>query len=249
MPVVSIIMPCHNGASYIVDAIKSVQNQTFDDWELLVIDDHSSDDSLQILRNFAKEDNRIRLFENTKSTGLPSTPRNLGIQNAKGRFIAFLDCDDEWLPLKLEKQLLLFDDEKCAVGFSYYIKMNKNGNNCSKIITSPKIVTYKQLLNGDCIGNLTGIYDSQKVGKVYQKEIHAEDYLMWLEILRKGFVAKNTSTLEAKYRVSFKSTSGNKFKSAMWNWHIYKNELSLPFMESLYHFLIYIVKGLIKFLK
>lgn len=249
MPVVSIIMPCHNGANFIVDAIKSVQNQTFDDWELLVIDDHSIDGSVQLVETIAVKDFRIRILKNTYSTGMPATPRNIGISEAKGRFIAFLDCDDEWHPNKLEKQLPLFKNENCAVVYSYYEKIDIDGSSCNRIITSPKNVTFKQLLNGDCIGNLTGVYDTLKVGKIFQKEIHAEDYLMWLEILSKGYIAINTNTLEGKYRVSNSSTSGNKFRSAMWNWHIYRHELSLSFFESLYHFSMYFIKGIIKYIK
>lgn len=249
MPVVSVIMPCHNGANYILNAIASVQNQTFVDWELLVIDDQSSDDSVQIVENEATKDSRIKLFKTSCSTGMPATPRNIGIKEARGQFIAFLDCDDEWLPNKLEKQLPLFKNEECAIVFSYYEKMNVDGSKYNSIITSPKHVTFRQLLNGDCIGNLTGVYDSLKVGKIFQKEIHAEDYLMWLEILKKGYIAINTNTLEAKYRVSSSSTSGNKFKSAMWNWYIYRHELSLSLPESIYHFTMYLIKGIIKYIK
>lgn len=127
--------------------------------------------------------------------------------------------------------------------------MNEQGDICSQVIKSPKCVNYKQLLNGDCIGNLTGVYDTEKVGKVFQKEIHAEDYLMWLEILKKGFYAINTNTLEGLYRVGHCSTSANKMQSALWNWNIFRNELRLPLPSALFHFCVYFVKGVMKFLK
>lgn len=244
---VSIIMPCHNGSSYIGQAIESVISQTYKDWELIIIDDNSSDTSKDVISKFMESDTRIKYLHTEKSTGIPATPRNVGIEAATGRYIAFLDCDDIWKPSKLERQLKLFDNEKCAVVFSYYEKINKDGNIISKIISSPKNVNYKQLLNGDCIGNLTGVYDTQKVGKVLQKEIHAEDYLMWLEILKKGFVAINTNTVEGQYRIIKTSTSANKFKSASWNWNIYKRELKLPVPVAMYHFCVYFVKGVIKY--
>ena len=208
---VSIIMPCHNRAAYIADAIRSVQNQTFSDWELLVIDDSSTDDSAWIVAGFAESDSRIRLLKSEKSTGLPATPRNVGIAAASGRYIAFLDCDDEWLPTKLERQLPLFATRNVAVVFAYYGKMDGADGFHSDRIESPVFVSYRQLLGGNVIGNLTGMYDTQKCGKIFQKEIHHEDYLMWLEILRGGFSAINTNTVEAVYRESTSSVSGSKF--------------------------------------
>lgn len=249
MALVSIIMPCHNGARYLNESVSSVLSQTYTDWELLIIDDNSTDDSVSIIKEFCLKDSRIKFFQTEKSTGKPATPRNVGINEAKGRYIAFLDCDDVWLANKLNNQIPLFFDENCAVVFSYYKKMNENRDVISEDIVSPEFVTYKKLLNGDCIGNLTGVYDTQKVGKVFQHEIHAEDYLMWLEVLKKGFIAKNTNTVEGLYRITSSSISANKFKSALWNWNIYKNELKLPFIKAAYHFTIYCIKGLLKFLK
>ena len=246
---VSIIMPCHNGEKFISQAIESVISQTYKNWELLIVDDNSLDNSIKVINYYINLDNRIKLLKNENKTGLPATPRNVGIKKATGRFIAFLDCDDIWLSSKLEKQLPLFNDVECAVVFSFYEKINDEGTVCSKVLKSPKLVSFNDLLKGDCIGNLTGIYDTNKVGKIFQKEIHAEDYLMWLEILRNGFVAKNTNTLEAQYRVLNYSTSANKFKSAKWNWNIYKNELKLPLHMAMKYFIVYFVKGLIKYLK
>lgn len=243
---VSIIMPCHNGAAYIADAIRSVQNQTFSDWELLVIDDSSTDDSVRIAAGFAESDSRIRLLKNEKSTGLPATPRNVGIAAASGRYIAFLDCDDEWLPTKLERQLPLFAMRNVAVVFSYYGKMDGSGGMEQNPTLSPMVVDFQQLLLGNCIGNLTGMYDTQKCGKVFQKEIHHEDFLQWLEILGKGFVAMNTRTCEAFYRVQKTSLSGNKLQAMRWHWHILRGELALPLMTAARCFLAYVINAVRK---
>lgn len=249
MPKVSVIMPCHNGAKYIAGAIHSVQNQTFSDWELLVIDDCSTDDSLEIIRRFTEEDRRIRFLQTEQSTGFPSDVRNAGIQAAIGRYIAFLDCDDKWLPTKLENQLPLFEDENVAVVFSWYKKMDENGSIHQNPVKSPAFVTYKKLLGGNVIGNLTGIYDSKKVGNVFQKQIHHEDYLMWLEILNKGFSAMNTNTIEALYRESNESISGSKLKAFMWTWQIFHRELQLSFVAAIICFIRYAFKGMLKFWK
>lgn len=246
---VSIIMPCHNGEKYIRDAISSVLSQTYSDWELLVIDDNSTDNSVNIIEDFCKKDARIKLLHTEKSSGMPATPRNVGINVASGRFIAFLDCDDIWLPTKLEHQLPLFETKNVAVVFSYYAKMNDSGEFQNKLISSPFVVTYDYLLKGDCIGNLTGMYDSKKCGKVFQKEIHHEDYEMWLKILKQVFYAINTNTYEAFYRVQKTSVSANKLKTMQWQWNILRNELKLPLFKTVKYFCCYAVRGFLKLLK
>lgn len=248
MPTISIVMPCHNGARYLNESVSSVLSQTYTDWELLIIDDNSTDDSVSIIKEFCLKDSRIKFFQTEKSTGKPATPRNVGIKNATGRFISFLDCDDKWLPSKLGLQISLFD-EKTSVIFSYYKKMNENSVEGSNIISSPDTVIYKNLLNGNCIGNLTAIYDTQKVGKIFQRDTHHEDYIMWLEILKKGYQAKNTKTVEAIYRENKNSTSGNKISAFKWTWNVYSKELKLNIFSSLYHFIIYSLKAVIKFVK
>ena len=170
----------------------------------------------------------------------------MGIAAATGRYIAFLDCDDIWLPQKLEHQIPLFEKPDCAAVFSFYKKMDADGNVRPAVVTSPASVSFVQLLDGNCIGNLTGIYDTAKVGKVYQKEIHHEDYLMWLKVLQKGFVARNTGTVEAYYRESGNSVSASKLKALGWTWNIYRRELKLPLVSSVVHFLNYSVKGILK---
>ena len=249
MPAVSVIMPCHNGEATLHSAVESVLAQTYANWELLIIDDASADGSTAVAGEFCAKDSRIKLLHTQKSTGKPATPRNVGIEAAQGRFIAFLDCDDQWLPEKLEHQLPLFDKADCAAVFSFYKKMDASGNVHPAVVTSPAVVSFDQLLDGNCIGNLTGVYDTAKVGKVYQKEIHHEDYLMWLQVLQKGFVARNTGTVEACYRESGTSVSGSKLKALGWTWDIYRRELGLPVAASAVHFIKYAFKGLIKRLK
>ncbi len=242
-------MPCHNGSSFISVAIQSVINQTYENWELLVIDDCSKDDSVQIIQSFANNDKRIKLLHTQKSTGYPSDVRNVGIKAATGRFIAFLDCDDMWLPEKLEHQLKPFDKAEVAVAYSWYIKMDEDGNQHEKPVKSPELVSYKNLLGGNVIGNLTGVYDAQKVGKVYQKQIHHEDYLMWLEILKHGYKAVNTNSVEAVYRESKNSLSGSKLKALAWTWNIFYKELHLNLFISIKYFFEYCFKAICKFVK
>lgn len=120
-------MPCHNGAKYIADSIRSVIAQIYTDWELIVIDDCSTDNSVEIVQQLAAKDSRIKLLKTEQPSGSPTLPRNIGIEKCQGRFIAFLDCNDMWLPTKLKNQLPLLENEKTAIAFSYYEKMNESG--------------------------------------------------------------------------------------------------------------------------
>ena len=249
MATVSVIMPCHNGEKYLSQAVESVLAQTFADWELLIVDDASTDGSVAIAEEYCAKESRIKLLHTQHSTGMPATPRNMGIEAAQGQYIAFLDCDDQWLPDKLAHQLPLFKWKDCAAVFSFYKKMDGEGKVRDTVVTSPAAVSFDQLLDGNCIGNLTGIYDTAKVGKVYQKEIHHEDYLMWLKVLQKGFIARNTGTVEAYYRESGTSVSDSKLKAMGWTWDIYRKELGLPLATSAVHFIKYAFKGLSKRLK
>lgn len=239
-------MPCHNCERFIREAINSVLTQSYKDWELLIIDDNSVDKSIEIINYFLNKDKRIRFFQTSKSTGYPATPRNIGIKNATGRFIAFLDSDDQWLPSKLERQVPLFSNDKVAVVFSNYLKIDSNGKEIGCVENSNN-GNYQLLLKGNFIGNLTGIYDISKVGKIYQKEIKHEDYLMWLTILRNDYKAINTNTLEAKYRVHKESVSTNKFALLTWQWKIYRNQLNLSMLRCMYYYFCYALNAIKKY--
>ena len=173
---VSVIMPMHNSEAYLAEAIESVIAQTHTNWELIIIDDYSTDRSCEIAKAYADRDSRISIHSCQNHTGLPGTPRNQGISYAKGEYIAFLDSDDVWLPEKLTQQLPFFEDVRTAVVYSDYEKIDENGHRSARVVTAPKYTDYKHLLRGNVIGNLTGIFDVSKVGKNYFIDIHHEDY-------------------------------------------------------------------------
>ena len=234
---VSIITPCYNSESYISQAIDSVLNQTYQDWEMLICDDCSTDRSREIILEYAARDERIKFFSTHKSSGSPVAPRNLAIQEATGRFIAFLDSDDIWLPTKLENQIPLFDSDEVAVVFSDYEKVAADGMRGRRVIKAPSRIDYKELLKGNCIGNLTGVYDTLKTGKIYNKQIHHEDYVLWLQRLRRGYMAINTNTVEALYRVGQKSVSSDKKQAALWTWNILRNEEKLSMNKTISYYM------------
>lgn len=247
---VSIIMPVHNAATYLEEAISSVISQSYKNWELIIVDDASEDSSLEIARKMAAQDSRIRVLVNDTPTGYPATPRNVAIDAAKGRYIAFLDSDDSWLPGKLEQQLPMFSsDERIGVVFSNYEKMDKNSQRRNRVVVAPHETTYDKLLLGNTIGNVTGIYDTKRVGKVHFKRVRHEDYAMWLSILKRGFVARNTGTVTALYRVTDDSVSSSKRRLLSWQWNIYRNVEGFGFLRSAYYYLNYAIRGFIKSLK
>ena len=233
-------MPVHNVEKFVKSSIDSVLSQTYPYWELLAVDDCSTDHSAAIIRQYAQVDSRIRYFKTDEPSGSPALPRNIGIEQARGRYIAFLDSDDAWLPGKLERQIAMFEKyEDMAICFSNYEKMMENGERNNRIVKAPEWVTYKQLLLGNVIGCLTAVYDTEKVGKVYFPNHSHEDYILWLSILKRGYVARNTGTVEALYRVREHSVSSNKLKTLSWQWNIYRNVEHIGFAKSAFYFANY----------
>jgi glycosyltransferase involved in cell wall biosynthesis len=243
---VSIITPCYNCSAFIAQTIESVLAQTYQNWEMIIVDDCSTDDSREKICSYIKSANRIKLFKTIACSGSPVEPRNIGIQKAQGRYIAFLDSDDIWLPTKLENQIPFFKNIDIAIVFSYYEKIGHAGNRNNRIILSPGTVTYKKLLKGNCIGCLTSVFDTVKTGKLFFQKIGHEDYAFWLTILRRGYIAQNTNTIEALHRVRDSSLSSNKFIASKWTWNIYHDFLRLSWIESLYYFSFYFIKAIIK---
>lgn len=243
---VSIITPSYNSSAFIEQTIASVLSQTYTDWEMLIIDDGSTDASLVIIKEYARKDSRIRFLQTEQPSGSPAVPRNMGIMNARGRYIAFLDSDDLWLPNKLEEQLKLFEDGETAIVYSNYEKISEEGERAERIIAAPLQVSYKELLKGNVIGNLTGIYDTQKVGKVYCQKVRHEDYVLWLSILKKGYIARNTNAVHALYRVRKQSVSANKLTVISWQWNIYRNIEKIGLLSACYYFIHYAYRALLK---
>lgn len=241
---VSIIMPVYNGASTIVQSIESILNQTYKDIRLYIIDDCSTDETSILLQSLYISNDRVELIRNIKNKGVAES-RNIGIERSRGKYIAFCDADDLWGETKLEKQLDILESEKVDVICTNYYLIDLEDNIIGSVC-SPEIITYKTMLGKNHIGNLTGIYNVKKIGKVYQKKIGHEDYLMWLEILRKTEQAICIQENLAKYRVSKKSLSANKLIAAQWTWNIYRKQLKIPIIPALYFFSQYAVQGLLK---
>ena len=248
---VSIITPCYNASFFISGTIESVLAQTYQNWELLIVDDCSTDDSAEVIQKYVNADSRIKYFKTEQPSGGPTGPRNVAIHEANGRYIAFLDSDDVWLPNKLQDQITVFNrsSKNVALVYSNYEKMDEDGCCGKRIIKAPKKVNYKKLLKGNVIACATAMYDRKKVGKCYMKDIKHEDYVLWLSILKKKYVALNTNTIGALYRVRKGSVSSNKRKTLKWQWNIYRNEEEKNVFASLYYFMNYSFKAFLKAIK
>ena len=216
---------------------------------MLIIDDCSTDGSIEIIEQYVKQDTRIKLFKTECNSGSPVKPRNIGIQNAQGRFIAFLDSDDLWLSDKLENQISLFDDNQVAIIYSNYEKISEAGDRKNRIINAPERLTYKQLLKSNYIGCLTAVYDVSKTGKIYFTDFRHEDYVLWLTVLRAGHIALNTNKVDALYRIRGNSVTANKLTVLKWQWDIYRNFLGLSVFPSIYYFCFYAGNAFLKHIK
>lgn len=238
----SVIMPAYNAQGTIKAAIESVVRQTCQDFELIVVDDCSTDNTRAITQQSANGDSRIRVLATPRNLGVAGA-RNVAIAAASGRYIAFLDSDDLWFPKKLEKQLECHQSGALVV-YAGYERVAMDG--ARKIIRVPGQVGYQQLLRGNVIANLTGSYDAFSLGKYYQKSIGHEDYLMWLQIVKKSEVAHAAEGVFASYRVSGESLSSNKLRGCLWTWRIYRNEIGIPFFPALISFLCYVARATVK---
>lgn len=247
-PLVSIITPCYNAERFIHEAIESVITQTFPNWEMLIVDDCSTDNSALIIKEYQSKDDRIRYFKTSKQSGSPSLPRNIGIQNAQGRYIAFLDADDIYCPTKIENQLKCFGDH-VGIVFSNHEKIKSDGTRNNRVIVGPKVIDYQKALQSTYICCCTIIYDSYKTGVMQFQDVGQEDYVFVLEILKKGFIAVNTNTCEALYRIVENSRSAQKFEMAKRQWHVLRNIEKLSLIKTAYYFCHYAIKGTLKYIK
>jgi len=245
---VSIITPVYNSAKHLETTIKSVLAQTYKNWELILIDDGSNDDSLTLIESYIVTDSRIRLICHPKNLGVAAA-RNSGTKMADGRFIAFLDSDDSWDDEKLTVQVNFMQKNNCAISYTAYRKIDTDGEILVRKIDIPEKVNYNSLLRHNVIAFLTSIYDVKIIGKRYFEKIGHEDFAFWLEILKDNHLGFGINQVLASYRIHNSSLSNNKLRSAKYTWNIYRQNQKLSFFRSLYYFSNYIVSSSIKYIK
>lgn len=245
-PFVSVIMPCYNMERFIADTIQSVINQTYADWELLVVDDASSDKTVEVVQSFCEKDPRICLEVKSEHSGIANT-RNRCLQMAKGRFLAFLDSDDLWHPDKLEQQLNFMTEHHIGFSYTSYDCVNESGHPLNKTIKTAGNLDYKAYLRNTIIGCSTVMIDTEKVGLVIVPDFRtSEDAATWLDILKKGFKAFAIDQPLTSYKIRQKSASSNKLKAAYDLWTVYRKHEKLPFFKALYYFCHYVFNAVKK---
>jgi len=244
---VSIIMPNHNAEQFIKDSILSILLQTYKNWELIIVDDCSSDSSVEIIKSYVANDSRIQLIE-LEENGGPAIARNYAIKQAKGRYIAFLDSDDLWHPDKLSKQISFMQEYDIALSHTSYHTIEEESGEIMDRINVPGKVNYSELLKQNIIGCLTAIYDTRKIGKVYMPDISKrQDFGLWLNILKKVPYAYGLNESLAYYRVRSASVSSNKILASKYNWKLYREVEKLPLYKAIYYFGWYTYKSILKY--
>lgn len=199
---VSIIMPNYNCEKYIEETINSVLAQTYENWELLVVDDCSTDKSVEIIKSYCEKDERIKLFINEKNSGAAAS-RNWALREATGKWIAFLDSDDLWLPEKLGKQLSFMIENRYSFTFTKYREIDEESNRLGYVVIGPRSISRRRLKYCCCyLGCLTVMFDAEKVGLIQIDESikKRNDDAMWLQV-RKFSDAYYLDELLAEYRV------------------------------------------------
>nr|AXL04798.1 glycosyltransferase [Aeromonas hydrophila] len=246
MEKVSIIMPLYNSARFLAASIDSVLKQKYTNWELILIDDCSGDDSVVIAQAYCDKDSRIKLVRLNRNSGA-AVARNRGIEVAEGRFIAFLDSDDLWLPEKLDIQIQFMLENKIAFSYTAYKKIDEYGVDLFELGV-PTSLSYQALLKACVIGCLTVIYDISQIGKVYMPlGTKREDYALWLKILReKDIQAQGVNKVLASYRVYPHQSSSKKLTMAKENWRLLRQHEGLKIFSACYFFSNYACRGLVR---
>lgn len=240
---VSVITPFYNSARFISETIESVINQTYSNWELILVNDCSTDDSVAMVKQFAKRDDRVKLIELKVNSGVAEA-RNEGLRLAKGKFVAFIDSDDLWDPSKLETQLNFMCAHNYAFCHTAYRKIDNAGNVFVNEVEVSAEVNYKSLLKHNEIGCLTVMYDVSQLGKYYFPKMGHEDYATWLQILRNANTSFGLNKVLGSYRVHIGSVSSNKVKAAKYTWGVLRNSERIPFIKALYYFSFYAMNAI-----
>ncbi len=243
---VSVIMPTYNCASFISDSIESVIAQSMDDWEIQIVDDCSTDNTREVINPFIQQYPQIHYTCLAENRG-PNIARTEAIRRATGKYIAFLDSDDLWLPDKLEKQITFMQQNNAVFSCTAYEQMDEKGNILSKVLYPPVKTDYKKMLHlADPIGNLTVIYDQSALGKYEVPDIRKRnDYALWLKILHDTEYCMGLQDVLARYRVRESSVSSKKLQLVKYHWELYHRIEKLGIFRSIFYICCWvIVKGM-----
>ena len=243
---VSVITPSYNSKRFIGETIASVQLQSYTNWEMIIVDDCSTDGSAPYIESLIMHEKRIKLIVLTENMGA-AMARNRALEAAKGRYIAFLDSDDRWHPDKLERQLVFMQKNRYAFTFTAYTPISEEGNITYPTIHVPNEIDYNGYCKNTIIGCLTVIIDRDRTGDFRMKNIRSShDMALWLEIMKRGYHAYGLDEDLAQYRLVASSNTAQKFKAAKEVWQVYRKIEKLSLLKSGYFFMHYIYNALKK---
>lgn len=243
---VSIITPAYRCGGVVGQTIQSVLDQTYPYWEMLIVEDCSTDNTREVLREWAKVDPRVRLIEQPINGG-PAMARNAALERAQGRWIAFLDSDDLWPPTKLERSIAFAEVHKAPLVFTGFRRIPAEGGPEGRYIGVPRTLSYRQLLGNTAIATSTVLLDRSMVGEVRMRKTYYDDFDCWLQILKPGRVAHGLDEDLMRYRVMGQSVSRNKRNSAAKVWRAYRDLEQLSVPAACWYFTSYAVRGILKY--
>ena len=242
---VSVIVPVFNAGKWIEDTILSVKSQTYKDWELILVDDGSADNSMEIMRSY--ESDNIRIIDDGSNKGA-AYARNMGVKAARGRYICYIDADDLWSPDKLEKQLAFADENDAAFTFTGYEFADASGVGVQKIVRVPKTIGYRQALKNTTIFTSTVMFDMDKLDKddIMMPQVPSEDTATWWKVLKKVSKAYGLDEQLTLYRRGTGTLSSNKMTAIQRIWNLYRNVEGLNVFYSAYCFVFWAVRALVR---
>ena len=246
---VSIITPTYNSLNYIADTYESIKSQQYEHWEWLITDDCSDDDTWKYLESMAKDDVKIKIFQNNINSGA-AVSRNNSISHAEGEFIAFLDSDDIWLPEKLEQHVAFMNKNALDLSFTSYLLIDESGASLKRIVDAGCSggYSYQDMLKKKAtMGCCTVIVRKSAFNDTSMPLVRAgQDYALWLKLLKTGAKAVIFKRPLSKYRIVSNSLSRNKYKKALKMWHIYRKVEQLNLLKTCYAFCHYAIRALLK---
>lgn len=242
----SVVMPAYNSEKYIAEAIESVIKQTYKNWELIIVNDASKDATEEIVKIYQEKDRRIKLISLTENQGVANA-RNTAIQNAKGRYIAFLDADDYWNKEKLQKQIQILQTSNADITYTAYLMIDEVGQTIKKRNVK-ELLNLKDLLKENSIIFSSVVCKKESIkNKRFKSKWYHEDYVFLLDLVKNEKVFKGINEILIRYRVHRNGRSFNKLTIAKYRWKIYREYLEMNFFQCLYYFSAYTWNGIRKY--
>ena len=244
---VSIITPAYNAEGTLAETIESVLAQTYPFWEMLIVDDQSTDGTLALAESYAKQDQRIKVLRSPKNLGCAGA-RNVALEQAQGRFVCFLDADDLWLENKLESQIGFTKTNGAALSYSCFRCISADGKEMGPVVPIPEFLDYEALLKQNRIATLTVMIDTEKTGPIRMTVAPRDDYILWLSLAKRGMPLMGIIQDLARYRLMPGSVSSSKIWAARKVWTLFRQSQNMSRMQALYYYTQYAVRSTYKHL-